>query len=62
MEQYTPKINDIVTINATIVGITASNNYIIQIGSGNRFLIKFSDINTIHPYQPIPETDARKGN
>ena len=55
-------IGDIVTINATIVGITAGQNPIIQVDSGVRMLIRESDINTIHPYQPIPETDERKGN
>ena len=54
-------IGDIVTVNATIVGITVGNNPIIQVDSGVRMLIKESDINTIHPYQPIPETDERKG-
>ena len=55
-------VGDIVTVNATIVGVTAGNNPIIQLDSGVRILVKESDINTMHPYQPIPETDERKGN
>lgn len=52
---------DEITINATIIELTASGNPIVRIPSGGKFLIKPSDINTIHPYQPIPEVDERKG-
>ena len=56
------KPNDEVTINATVIELTASGNPIVRISSGGKFLIKPSDINTIHPYQQIPEVDERKGN
>ena len=55
------EIGDIVTINATIIHITASGNPVIQIGSGNKFLIKESDINTICPKMEIPTEDKRRG-
>ena len=54
-------IGDEVIISAKVVGITESNNPIIQVKSGVRMLIKESDIKSIHPYQPVPEKDERKG-
>ena len=54
--------NDEVTLNGKIVGI---NKYTICVEMNNshmRVLVRPEDINTIHPYQPIPETDERKGN
>ena len=54
-------IGDEVTINGRVVAI---NKYtvVVELDSHLRILVKPSDINTIHPYQPIPETDERKGN
>ena len=54
-------IGDEVIISAKVVGITESNNPIIQVKSGVRMLINESDIKFIHPYQPVPEKDERKG-
>lgn len=54
-------IGDEVIIAAKVVGITESNNPIIQVKSGVRMLIMESDIKAIHPYQPVPEKDERKG-
>jgi hypothetical protein len=55
------KIGDDVIISAKVIGITENNNPIIQVKSGVRMLIKESDIKSVYPYQPIPETDARRG-
>lgn len=62
MEDYKLKIGDDVTINATIVGITPNNNPIIKLGSGIKFLVKETDINTIYPKPEPPKVDMRKGN
>lgn len=56
------KAGDEITINATIVELTASGNPIVKIPSGGKFLIKASDVNTIHPFKSNPEEDMRKGN
>ena len=53
-------IGDEITINTTIIGITAGGNPIIKLNSGNRFLIKESDINAIHPYREINKEDMRE--
>lgn len=60
MEQYIYHVGDEVTISAKVVNVTASENLIVSIG-GNKCLIKPGDVKSVHPYQPIPETDARKG-
>ena len=56
------KAGDEVTINATIIELTASGNPIVKIPSGGRFLIKSTDVNTIHPFKTNPKEDMRKGN
>lgn len=55
------KAGDEITINATIVELTASGNPIIKIPSGGKFLIKASDVNTIHPHKSNPKEDMRRG-
>ena len=55
-------IGDDVTINATVVAITTAGNPVIKLQSGNRFLIKESDINTVRPQVIVGEADMREGN
>ena len=55
-------VGDEVTVNAVVVGITAGGNPVIKLKSGNRFLIKESDINTIRPKVIVGEEDMRKGD
>ena len=62
MEEYKFNISDEITVNAKVVDITQAGNLIIKIPSGNKFLIKKSDVNTVHPIQEISDIDMRKGN
>ena len=59
---YEPKIGDIVTLNATIIGITSSKNPIVKLDSGIKFLIRESDINSIRPKPEGSKEDMRKGS
>ena len=54
-------LNDAVTMNGRIVGINTHTLVVELENSRMRVLIRPEDINTIHPYQPVPETDSRKG-
>ena len=53
-------INDEVTISGRVIAITESNNPIIELKSGIRFLVKTSDIKSIHPYKAPSRTDQRR--
>ena len=61
MDKYELKAGDIVTLNATVIGISANKNPIIKLDSGMKFLVKETDINTICPKIEIPEKDMRTG-
>lgn len=54
-------IGDDVSLNAKVVTVSVSGNPVIEFKSGVRVLVRESDLNTIHPYTPIPEVDERKG-
>lgn len=54
-------INDEVTISGRVIAITDSDNPIIELKSGIRFLVKTSDIKSIHPYKAPSRTDQRRG-
>lgn len=62
MDEHIFSVGDEVTINATVIHVTASGNPIVKLKGGYKFLIKPSDINTIHPFSEIPKEDMRKGN
>lgn len=48
-------VNDEVTINAVIIGMTESGNPIIKTPAGVKMLIKASDVVTVRPPIDIPE-------
>lgn len=48
-------IDDEVTINAVIIGMTESGNPIIKTPAGVKMLVKASDIVTVRPPVAIPE-------
>lgn len=54
-------IGDEVVVGGRVIGISESDNPIIEFKSGIRVLVKASDIKSIHPYKPAPKKDERKG-
>lgn len=48
-------VNDEVTINAVIIGMTESGNPIIKTPAGVKMLIKASDVVTVRPQVKAPE-------
>lgn len=55
------RIGDEVTVCGKVIAFTDSNNPIIELKSGMRFLIKPSDIKAIHPYKEPSREDQRRG-
>lgn len=53
-------VNDEVTINAIVVGVTESGNPIIKTPSGVRMLVKASDVVTVRPPIDIPKKKGDK--
>lgn len=60
--KYELKKGDIVTLNAEVIGVTGSGNPIVRFNSGVKVLVKYSDINTVHPKIELDGIDKRKGN
>lgn len=62
-------VGDDVTINGTIIGFNhtisryevAIEEVIVRLNCGTQIRVKEKEINTIHPFQPKPEKDERKG-
>ena len=65
-------IGDDVTISGKVAGWESTyinietgkriTTYNVILPSGERIKVHEADIKSYHPYQPIPETDERKGN
>ena len=53
-------IGDDVTINGTIVYVS-TDIVVVRTKSGDELTVYRKDINTIHPFKPVPEKDERKG-
>lgn len=56
------KIGDDVTINAVIVDVTESGNYVVKLKKGGKVLVCPSEINTVRPKVESDGVDHRKGN
>lgn len=55
-------IGDDVTINGTIVYVSKlTDTVVVRTQTGDELTVYRKDINTIHPYKPVPEKDERKG-
>ena len=55
-------IGDDVTINGTIVYVSKlTETVVVRTKTGDELTVYRNDINTIHPFQPLPEKDERKG-
>lgn len=55
-------IGDEVTINGTIVCVfKITDTVVVRTKTGDELVVYRKDINTIHPFQPKPEKDERKG-
>lgn len=55
-------IGDDVTINGTIVYVSKLTDTVtVRTKTGDELTVYRKDINTIHPYKPLPEKDERKG-
>ena len=52
---------DEVTINAIVINVSESGNPIVRLKNGMRFLVKDSDITSVHPYDEPPKEDKRRG-
>ena len=52
---------DEVTINAIVIIVSESGNPIVRLKNGMRFLVKDSDITSVHPYDEPPKEDKRRG-
>ena len=56
-------IGDEVTINGTIVHVsTLTDTVVIRTHTGDELTVYRKDINTIHPFKPMPKKDERKGS
>lgn len=53
-------VGDDVTINGTVVFVTASGNLVVKLNSGHKFLVRQSDINTERPKIEIPEKETKQ--
>lgn len=55
-------IGDDVTINGTIVYVSKLNDtVVVRTHTGDELTVYRKDINTIHPFKPVPEKDERVG-
>ena len=55
-------IGDDVTINGTIVYVSKlTDTVVVRTKTGDELTVYCKDINTIHPFKPVPEKDERKG-
>lgn len=55
-------IGDDVTINGTIVYVSKlTDTVVIRTHTGDELTVYRKDINTIHPFKPVPEKDERVG-
>lgn len=56
-------IGDDVTINGTIVYVSKlTDTVVVRTQTGDELTVYTKDINTIHPFKPVPEKDERKGS
>ena len=56
-------IGDDVTINGTIVYVSKlTDTVVVRTQTGDELTVCRNDINTIHPFKPVPEKDERKGS
>lgn len=60
-------VGDEITVNGKIVGVIVDKEgqilgLQVETKSGRIISIKECDVNTIHPYMPIPEKDQRTGS
>lgn len=53
-------VGDDVTINGTVIHVTASGNPIVKLNSGYKFLVRQSDVNTERPKIEIPEKETKE--
>lgn len=55
-------IGDEVTINGTIVYVSKlTDTVVVRTQTGDELTVYRKDINTIHPFKPVPEKDERVG-
>lgn len=54
------QVGDDVTINGTVVFVTASGNPVVKLNSGYKFLVRQSDINTERPKIEITEKETKQ--
>lgn len=55
-------IGDEVTINCTIVYVSKfTDTIVVRTQTGDELTVYRKDINTIHPFKPVPEKDERVG-
>ena len=55
-------IGDDVTINAVIVDVTESGNYVVKLKKGGKVLVCPDEVNTVRPKVKTDGVDKRKGN